>query len=262
VLGIAGLAATYVVGRLVAGPVAGLVALVLAATSPLYVHQSATVQADGPAVAIAMVAVALGLGAVRSDGRLRDGLALASGLALSLSTGTKLLGVVALVPIGLVIFATPRGRGRLAMACVIGGIIGMVLVLLPALASPRAAYDQLVLSHLRAGQSEGNLGGNLKILLLHRELPLEALAAVAIVLAAWRRDRAIIMPVAWTVASVLAVLFYHPLFPHHLVMLSLVLALLAAVGLRKSPRPGQPRRPLSRGTRPREGIGRRLRHVS
>jgi hypothetical protein len=40
------------------------------------------------------------------------------------------------------------------------------------------------------------------------------------------------MPLAWTAASVLAVLFYHPLFAHHLVMLSLALALLAAVGLR------------------------------
>jgi hypothetical protein len=104
---------------------------------------------------------------------------------------------------------------------------------LPALASPRAAYDQLILSHLRAGESsQGDLAGNLKLLLLHREVPLEVLAAIGVVLATWRRDRAIVMPLAWAVASVLAVLFYHPLFAHHLVMLSLVFALLAAVGLR------------------------------
>src|SRR5919204_3254919 len=46
-----GLVATYLVGRLIAGPFAGVIALLLAATSPLYVHQAALVQADGPSVA-------------------------------------------------------------------------------------------------------------------------------------------------------------------------------------------------------------------
>jgi 4-amino-4-deoxy-L-arabinose transferase-like glycosyltransferase len=232
VLGIIGLAATYTVGRLLAGHVTGLVAAVLAVTSPLYLHQSAIVQADGPAVAIGMVAVALALVAVRAGGRLRDLLALASGLALALSIGTKLLGVVAAIPIALVVLTAPRGRGRVAALAITGGVLGLALALLPALALPRAAYDQLVLSHLRAGTGQGNLGGNLKVLLLHREVPLEALAALGVVLAACRRDRAIIMPLAWTAASVLAVLFYHPLFAHHLVMLSLAFALVAAVGLR------------------------------
>jgi hypothetical protein len=232
-LGIIGLAATYAVGRMLAGQLAGFIAVVLAATSPLYLHQSAIVQADGPAVAISMVAVALALGAVRADGRWRDALAIASGLALSLSIGTKLLGVVALIPIALVIFGAPRGRGRLMLGAIAGGVLGMVFVLLPALPSPGAAYDQLVLSHLRAGEStQGDLGGNLKTLLLHREVPLEALAALGVGLATWRRDPAIIMPLAWTAASVLAVLFYHPLFAHHLVMLSLAFALVSAVGLR------------------------------
>src|ERR1700693_3744174 len=176
-LGLVGLAATYTVGRLLAGHVAALVAVVLAATSPLYLHQSVIVQADAPAVAIGIVAVApglgagrgegrvggavaLALGAVRAEGRLRDALALATGLALSLSIGTKLLGVVAMIPIALVILGTPRGRGRLVAGAIAGGVLGMVLVLLPALPSPRAAYDQLVLSHLRAGAAtQGDLGG-------------------------------------------------------------------------------------------------------
>jgi hypothetical protein len=164
---------------------------------------------------------------------LRDALAVAAGLALSLSIGTKLLGVVGLIPIALSVFGAPRGRGRLIAGAFVGGAFGMVLVLLPTLPSPQAAFDQLVLSHLRAGEStQGDLGGNLKLLLLHREVPLELLAALGVVLASLRRDRAIIMPVAWTAASVLAVLFYHPLFAHHLVMLSLTFALVAAIGLR------------------------------
>src|SRR5260370_11064695 len=70
ILGIIGLAATYAVGRLLAGHVAGLIAMVLAASSPLYLHQSAIMQADGPAVAIGMLAGALALGAGRAPGGL------------------------------------------------------------------------------------------------------------------------------------------------------------------------------------------------
>ena len=232
VLGVVGLGATYAVGRLLSGHAAGLVAVVLVATSPLYLHQSAIVQADGPAVAIGMVAVALALAALRAGGRLQDALAVGAGLAFAFSVGTKLLGVVTVVPLALVFLGAPRGRGRLVAAAMVGGLVGLVIVALPALASPGAAYDQLVLSHLRAGQTEGNLAGNLNTLFLHRNLPLELLAAVGVVVAARFRDRAIIMPLAWTTASVLAVLFYHPLFPHHLVMLSLTFALVAAVGLR------------------------------
>jgi 4-amino-4-deoxy-L-arabinose transferase-like glycosyltransferase len=231
-LGLVGLAATYVVGRLLAGHVAGLVAVVLVATSPLYLHQSAIVQADGPAVAIGMVAMALALTALRTDGRLRDALAVGAGLALAFSVGTKLLGVVTLVPLSLVFLSAARERARLVAAAMVGGLVGLAIVALPALASPGAAYDQLVLSHLRAGQREGTLAGNLNTLFLHRNVPLELLAVAGVLVAARLRDRAIIMPLAWTVASVLAVVFYHPLFPHHLVMLSMTFALVAAVGLR------------------------------
>src|ERR1700737_2053057 len=234
-LGLVGLAATYVTGRLLVGHVVGLVAVLLAATSPLYLHQSAIVQADVPAVAIAMVAVALALVAVRAEGRLRDALAIATGLALSLSTGTKLLGVVAVIPIALIVLGASRGRGRLAVVAIAGGVLGLMLMVIPALSSPGAAFDQLVLSHLRAGDSgQGDQANqsNLAMLLMRREVPLEALAALGVVLAGWRRDRAIGVPLAWAAASVLAVLLYHPLFPHHLVMLSLAFALVAAVGLR------------------------------
>jgi 4-amino-4-deoxy-L-arabinose transferase-like glycosyltransferase len=238
ILGVIGLGATYFVGRLLAGPVAGLVAVLLAATSPLYVHQSAVVQADGPAVAVSMLSVALAIVASRAQGRSRDALGVATGLALALATGFKLLGAVTLVPIAIVLLTAGRGRGRLLIVALGGGLVGSALVLLPAIAAPRTAFDQLVLLHLRASDTtQESLGSNLRLLLLHRELPLELLAGLGVVIAVLRRDSAIIMPAAWLVASVLAVLFYHPLFPHHLVMLSLALALVAAVGLGPHPSP-------------------------
>src|SRR5438552_509371 len=113
VLAIIGLTATYAVGRLLVGPLAGLVALVLVATSAVYLFESGIVQADGPAVAIGMVAIALALAALRANGRLRDALAVCAGLALALSVGTKLFGAVAVVPVGLLLLMAPKGRVRL-----------------------------------------------------------------------------------------------------------------------------------------------------
>lgn len=240
-IGVIGLVATYIAGRLLAGDLAGLVAVLLAATSPIYLHQSAILQADGPAVAVSMVAVALALAAVRAGGRIGDALAVAAGLALAISVGIKLLGVLTVVPLLILLFGAPRGRSRLMLFTIAGGLLGSVVLLLPVVGSPSAAFDDLVLSHLRAGQAvAAGPAANLKLLLLHREEPLEALAGVGALIALFRRDRGLIAPLAWAAVSVVAVLFYKPLFPHHLVVLTPPLALVAAVGLRnlRSPRLG------------------------
>ena len=246
VLAFLGLAATYLVGRLIAGPFAGVIALLLAATSPLYVHQAALVQADGPSVAASMIAVALSLLAVRWGGRASVAAAALTGLAFAFAVGMKLLGAVTVIPIVVVFLGAPRARARLLAAAGAGCVLTALLVLIPAIASPGAAFNDLVLSHVQAGQaSKQNLGDNLRLLFLHREGPLEALALIGVVVAVLRGDRSIVMPVAWAGASILAVLFYHPLFAHHVVMLSLALALTAAVGLsslRAGPHPGLPPR--------------------
>ena len=235
--GFLGLVATYFVGRAVAGPVAGLIAILLAATSPLYFHESAIVQADGPSVAISMLAVALALFAARSSGRRGTALAAASGLALALAVGVKFLGAVTVVPIAIVLLADRR-RWVLTASALGGMLLGSIVVFVPALMSPGAAFDDLVLTHLRAGQFvQQGLADNARLIFLHREVPLEALGLIGAVFAVLRRDRAIVMPLAWVGVSIVAVLFYHPLFAHHVVMLSLALALTAAVGLTPHPDP-------------------------
>jgi hypothetical protein len=113
-----------------------------------------------------------------------------------------------------------------------GGAIVCAVMLVPVLSAPSAAYQDLVHSHLGAGQAAlPGLGPNLRLLFLRRENPLEALAAVGAVVALLRRDRRITGPLIWAAVSVVAILFYKPLFPHHLVMLTPPLALVAAVGL-------------------------------
>ena len=229
---LAGLAATYVMGRLLAGNLGGLVAVLLSATSSVYWHESTVLQADGPSLALSTVAVALAMLAVRTEGRGRDALAAAAGLALAFSVGTKFFGVVAAVPIAIVLLGASRGRARLVTVAVLGGVLGLLILLVPIIGSPQAAYKQLIVSHLRAGElAHFGIGRNLSYVFLRHELPLEALGLAGAVVALIRRDRTVVMPLAWAVVSMIAILGYEPIFPHHLVLLTPSLALLAALGV-------------------------------
>jgi 4-amino-4-deoxy-L-arabinose transferase-like glycosyltransferase len=237
---LAGLVATYLAGRLLAGPVAALIALVLAATSPLLVHQSAIVQADAPSVALSTVALCLALLAVRSHGRPAIGLALGAGVILALAIGIKFLSVVTVVPVAMVLLMDGRPHWRLLFATGTGGLAGFVIVMLPAIGAPGVAFNDLVVSHLRAGQlAQQDTAANVALLLLDREEPLEALALIATVIALLSRNAGVLMPLVWVGASILAALTYHPLFPHHLVMLTVPLALMAAIGLGPRGREGR-----------------------
>src|SRR2546422_10899795 len=80
-----GLAAAYVLGRLLAGNLGGLVAVLLTATSAAYWHESTILQADGPSLALSIVAVALSMLSVRTEGRTRDGPAAPTRLLAALS---------------------------------------------------------------------------------------------------------------------------------------------------------------------------------
>jgi hypothetical protein len=204
----------------------------------------------------------LALLATRRQGRIAYLLAAGAGLALALSVGTKFFGVLTAVPVAVVLLTrlppplagegrggnaslkTPsplEGEGRgggwrsrfsLLAAAVLGGLGGAVLVLLPIVGALDAAYQQLLVSHLRAGElARRGFGYNLRLLLLRRELPLDLLGIAATGLALLRRDPAIIASLAWLVATFVAVLTYQPLFPHHLIVLAPPLALLAGIGM-------------------------------
>src|SRR5207249_6093560 len=224
---LAGLAATYVLARLLAGDLGGLVAVLLATTPSVYWHESTVLQADGPSVALSTVAVALSVVALRTEGWRRDALAAAAGMTLAFSVGTKFFGVVAALPIAIVLLGASRGRGRLVTAAVLGGVFGLLILLLSVIGLPEAAYKQLIVSHLRAGEVlHLGIGRNIGYLGLRHELPLEALGLGGALLALIRRDRSVIMPLAWAFLALIAFLAYEPIFPHRLVLLTPSLALL------------------------------------
>jgi 4-amino-4-deoxy-L-arabinose transferase-like glycosyltransferase len=230
-IAVVGLGAMYLIARLVAGPIAGLVALALVAASPLYFHQSATVQADGPSVALSAASVALALLAVRDAGKRRLALAALSGLVLAFAIDIKLLAVVAAVAVAIVLLGEGEKRLASTLAAIGGGLIGAVIGLLPTITAPRVAFNDLIQTHLGAGHvGLQGISANIQILLMRRDVPIEALALLATIAALAVFDQRIVMPLAWLLASIAAVLAYHPLFLHHLAMLSVPLALVIAVG--------------------------------
>jgi len=228
----AGLAATYVTGRMLAGPVAGLLAAGLLATSSLYIQQGAVLQADAPATALSVATLAFLAAATHANGRRRWLLGAAAGACLAFALGTKLSGALVALPAALILWQAPRPRGHLPIAFVLGVAASAIILLIPMLEYPQAAFDNLIRSHLAAGQALHQvLGTNLRLLLFKRELPLEGVAAALTLVALLRHDHRILPIGVWAAASVIAILLYQPLFPHHVVMLLPSLALLTGIGL-------------------------------
>src|SRR2546423_15184158 len=112
-------------GRLLAGNLGGLVAVLLSATSSVYWHESTVLQADGPSLALSTVAVALAMLAVRTEGRGRDALAAAAGLAVAFSGGPQVFGGVGAGPGAVVLPGARRGRGPPGSRAGPGGLAGL-----------------------------------------------------------------------------------------------------------------------------------------
>ncbi|HXM56713.1 MAG TPA: hypothetical protein VOB72_15050, partial [Candidatus Dormibacteraeota bacterium] len=110
VLALAGIAAAGRLGWLLGGSAwAGCVAAALLAADPLYFRQSVTLQADGPAVALALAGVALAAEARVRPARAGLWLTAAGGAVLAVAVLVKLLALAAL-PAALVVLLARRDR--------------------------------------------------------------------------------------------------------------------------------------------------------
>lgn len=258
VFALAGVIAMYWLGRELGGSWVGLAAAALLTVDPLYLHQARTLQAEGPAVAMELLCVALAVAASRRTGRARTLLALASGFTLALGTLIKLLDVVALVPIVLYmatpIFAAyvdrsgvirspdPATRREalretlapLGWVCV-GGVVGSAFVLAPFAGSFGPMWDQAARFHLVAARVDAaSLPHNARVILGGMKL-LGIPALLALGLALWRRAWQFAIPLLWLAASGLLLVRQQPLFDHHIVMVTPCLALIVALGLTLAP---------------------------
>jgi 4-amino-4-deoxy-L-arabinose transferase-like glycosyltransferase len=226
----AGIIATYAAGRLIAGPISGLLAAGLLASTWLYLHEGAILQADVPAGAVTVVALALLLGAGRANPRLRLALGFLSGLCVALAIGMKLSGAIVLFPVGVYLW---QFRSRWLLFSLAGGLlIGAGMLALPIVGATRSAYLDMIQSHVGAGQSLNRpLGANLYVFTARRLIPLETLAAGGAIVMLAVRDSRVLPLLAWAVTAVAAIIVYQPLFPHHLVILIAPLALIGGAAI-------------------------------
>lgn len=221
-----------VAAQRLAEPLAGfrsaLLAGALLAADPLFLRQTVAIQADGPAIALSVVAAALVVQAAGGAARWRL-LTLTGGAALGLGIMIKLLAVAAVLPVLFVLLrpGVPDRRSGLALLG-LGAAGAMTLVMLPFAADLGPAWNQIVVLHLTGRTIDsGGLGGSIpKALLAESPLIAAALAATAC-----RRSRLRWPAVAWMAGAAAVFAVQRPLWHHHLVALSPGLALAGAPAL-------------------------------
>jgi 4-amino-4-deoxy-L-arabinose transferase-like glycosyltransferase len=223
---LAGMVGAYRTVSLLAGRGAGLLAMMVLAADPIGFRESAALQADAPAMALALLAMALGVQA-RVGGRGGALAATAAGALLALGVLVKPLAGTAGAGLLLALWMAPLpGRERirnLALAAG-GGLLAAGAVLLPFLPVWSELWRQSVGLHFVARAS--SLGG----IDIHNSLPEAPLlaAGVAGLLVALRRAPQLALVVgSWAAASALMLAVQRPLWPHHLVALTAPLSLLA-----------------------------------
>src|SRR5260370_41380357 len=173
-----GLGAIFIAARALGGRCIGALAHALLALDRLYAAEPHTLQAEVPALAFALVSVALAVLAAQSASSRRRWLALAAGFALALGVTAKLFDVVAIVSVALYLLA-PVGAilvddaQRLRMPArdawwpalrqaapdvrlaVAGGPAGLAVVLLSFARPWSAPSDPVVRVHMAAGPARG-----------------------------------------------------------------------------------------------------------
>jgi 4-amino-4-deoxy-L-arabinose transferase-like glycosyltransferase len=226
------LAATALVWRRI-GSAGALLTFTLLAADPVIVHASVTLQADGPATALGLVAVCLA-DASAVVRRHRNALAVLAGATLAFAVLVKLFAVVFAVPIAVMLVGAARHRlGRRQVAEQVGGaalgaLVVMAALLLPFIGVWREMWNQVVAGHLtNVAQIEAAVVGISARDVFH-EAPLLGLGLLGLAVAARLRPRDAIVLCALAVPPVAFLLIQRPQFPHHLVLAALPFAVCAA----------------------------------
>jgi 4-amino-4-deoxy-L-arabinose transferase-like glycosyltransferase len=213
---------------------------------PFYLLQSQRLQAEAPSAALSLLAVSLAyLWWERPDGILGLCLAALSGIVLSLCILSKLLGVVTLIPIGLLmlvrlwsIWRKPPEIRLASARSVIAGILAFILTtalfLLPFAGSFTQLFHGVVTFHTSAGSLSVYRKTQPQNILLMQHLLTSITAFTALystIVALVRRDWRVLPLLAWLGTTVLMLWLQTPLFHHHLVALIPPLVSLAIMGI-------------------------------
>ena len=236
-----GLGAMWWLGCQVGGQRVGLIALTLLAFDPLYLAQSRVVEAEVPALAFAMLAVALAVSARHTPNLRRAAL---SGAVFGIGFMIKLFVLPAIIPIGAFLLApwwgsfvsdllsSRRWPTRAQMVPLLraswptgvassGAFFAVVLISFFSQPDRAAEWAQVIGLHVSAtGALAQQRGANLGTFLnIWWEAPLLIAGSVAGIVG-WRRGawEATILAI-WGAACVFVLAIQTPLFDHHLTLL-------------------------------------------
>jgi Dolichyl-phosphate-mannose-protein mannosyltransferase len=242
-LALVGCLSAYYVGRYLAGPPGGLLAMALLASPRRVEDEAVRVRADFPSLALSLLAIALALVAVRRTGAMRLVAATLAGSALAVAVSVKLLAATAVVPVLVIVLR----HGRRLIAAFAAGTAAVVVAFAGFYAGVLGPlWNDAVRFHLKAqsAQIEGaprDLAGNFAKIVgtltdYHGvQSPFPWLVAVGGVgtLAAWRRRQLFeAVPLwLWVAASAAFLAWHRPLWAHDIVMLTTALAVASGVGL-------------------------------
>jgi uncharacterized membrane protein len=255
IIGLIGLLGAFLLGKALRGNIAGLIGLALLIVNPAYLQASQTIEAEGPQVAFSMLAIGFAyFWWERPSGK--RGLCYASlcTLTLALSIFSKLFGLAALVPIGLLVLAhcwrviqqtrqaqsfkqQTRSANNTGFAPFISLILGCavfliatILILLPFAGVFQSFWSEVIAFHTSAIQTSTTTGnsGMIRDFLLQNFISYTALYGTLVALL--RRDWRVIPLLAWLLTLVYLLWRQAPLFGHHLVILVPVLVGLSIMG--------------------------------
>lgn len=226
-----GAGAGAVLGWRLGGRVVGVATAVLLTVDPRMVHQSITLQADGPATSLALVSLAAAALAVTlASPRWRAVAAVIGGAAMALGILTKLFDIGVVPSLALVLLCS-RLRWRSLGLAAAGAVAAAAIVLLPMTDAWPAMWSQAIGLHLTTRALYPGITVSFLRLFLHSEWPLVLLAAVG-ALIGWRRSRrAWTVGMAWTAGAMAALLGTRPVFAHHMVLLIPGLAILGGTAI-------------------------------
>lgn len=246
VISLLGLVGAFLLGKALNGRVGALAALLLLVADPLYLAQSQTLQAEAPSAALGLLAVGLAfLWWENPEGRLGIVLAVLTGIALSLSILTKLLGVSCIVPIAILlvirvwhIWQQEPAKRFVRLRPILFGLaacfLTMVLLLLPFFSSSQQIIQSVITFHNDAGNLPEYADWRSRNVVTMQHLLTSILALAAVYgagVAIYRREWRVVPLLLWLFVTIYMLWRLVPLFHHHLVALIPPLIGLAILGI-------------------------------
>jgi 4-amino-4-deoxy-L-arabinose transferase-like glycosyltransferase len=245
-----GLLGAYLIGRALAGRAAGVVAVVLLMISPMYLEQSHTLHAEGPAIGLLFLTVAAAfMWWEHPTGRKGIAIAVLSAVTLALGILIKLPDAVAVVPIALLLVARVWSIRHetsskiwvslwpIAVA-IVAAAITTLLILAPFAGCLNALVDQVVTFHLAArkmmnASHSDNVGTLSQFFSANRALVTAALVSVSVTVL--RHEWRIVPLLVWFLATLILLVLQVPLWPRHAIFLIPPLITIVVLGLKGSP---------------------------